>query len=117
VVPFVRELVKRVRAGKLDAELVYAKRVCKGSLDRYTATTPPHVQAARKAGQHAGPVIRYLITASGPEPVLAGRALPPSIDHSHYVDRVLRPLAETILAPLGRDFDECLGEPHQLSLL
>jgi DNA polymerase-2 len=117
VVPFVRELVRQLRAGELDEELVYAKRVRKASLERYTATTPPHVQAARKAGGRAGPVVRYVITATGPEPVLPKRPLPPGIDHHHYVERVLRPLADTILSALGRDFDEVLDQPHQLPLL
>src|SRR5690606_38185835 len=38
--PFVTEVVRQVRAGELDSELVYAKRIRKGSLDRYTAATP-----------------------------------------------------------------------------
>ena len=117
ILPFVKELLARLRAGELDAELVYAKRVRKGSLDRYTATTPPHVQAARKAGGRLGPVVRYVITATGPEPVFPGRPLPAGIDHRHYVERVLRPVAEAILAPLGHEFDEALGQPRQLSLL
>jgi DNA polymerase-2 len=117
VVPFARELVRRLRAGELDDELVYAKRVRKLSLDRYTATTPPHVQAARKAGLRPGSVVRYVITEAGPEPVLPGRPLPGGIDHGHYIERVVRPVAETILAPLGRDFDEVEGQPHQLALL
>jgi hypothetical protein len=33
------------------------------------------------------------------------------------VERVLRPVAEAILAPLGHEFDEALGQPRQLSLL
>jgi DNA polymerase-2 len=117
ILPFIAELVAKLRAGELDQELVYAKRVRKGSLDRYTATTPPHVQAARKAGGRLGPVVRYVITATGPEPVFPGRALPEGIDHSHYVERVLRPVAEAILTPLGHEFDEALGQPRQLSLL
>jgi len=117
VLPFVKQLVHEVRAGALDAELVYAKRVRKGSLDRYTVTTPPHVQAARKAGRAAGPVVRYVITGAGPEPVLPGRGLPGGIDRRHYVERVLRPVAEAILQPLGHDFDEALGQPRQLPLL
>ena len=76
VLPFVRETVDAVRRGELDAELVYAKRVRKGSLDRYTGTAPPHVQAARKAGARAGPLVRYVVTARGPEPVFHGQALP-----------------------------------------
>jgi DNA polymerase-2 len=117
VLPFVREVVESVRCGALDEELVYAKRIRKGSLDRYTATTPPHIQAARKAGGRAGPVVRYLVTSSGPEPVLPGHPLPDGIDRSHYLERVLRPIAEAILAVEGLSFDEALGRPRQLDLL
>jgi DNA polymerase-2 len=116
-VPLVREVVAAVRSGALDAELVYAKRVRKGALERYTATTPPHVQAARKAGGRAGPVVRYVIARSGPEPVLPGRPPPPEIDREHYVEKVLRPIADAILRELGRDFDEALDLPRQLTLV
>ncbi|HEY5656793.1 MAG TPA: DNA polymerase II [Myxococcota bacterium] len=115
--PFVREVIERMREGELDAELVYAKRVRKGSLDRYTATTPPHIQAARKAGGRAGPVVRYVITEAGPEPILPGRPLPAPIDRSHYIERVLRPVAEAILSHVDEHFDDALGRPRQLTLL
>jgi DNA polymerase-2 len=117
VMPFVSEVVARVRTGALDGELVYAKRIRKGALDRYTAATPPHVAAARKAGAAARGVIRYVITRGGPEPVLPGTPLPEGIDREHYVERVLRPVAEAILLEIGGDFDEATGAPRQLSLL
>jgi DNA polymerase-2 len=122
VTPFVREVAEQVLAGECDAELVYARRVRKASLDRYTATTPPHVQAARKLaeqGVRVGPVVRYVITATGPEPVLPGRALPAAIDRRHYVDRVLAPIADAILIERGESFDAALGraKPQQLPLL
>jgi len=91
--------------------------VRKGSLERYTATTPPHVQAARKAGGRAGPVVRYVITRSGPELLLPGRALSAEIDRSHYLERVLRPVAEAILSHVGEHFDDALDRPRQLALL
>jgi DNA polymerase-2 len=106
-----------VRSGALDAELVYAKRVRKGALDRYTATTPPHVQAARKTGRSVGPIVRYVIARSGPEPVLPGRPLPQGIDREHAIEKVLRPVADAILRELGRSFDEALDLPRQLSLV
>jgi DNA polymerase-2 len=115
--PYAQEIVNAVRAGELDEELVYAKRVRKDSLESYTATTPPHVQAARKAGPGAGPVIRYLMTTEGPEPVLPGRPLPAGIDHAHYVEKVLRPVADAILEVRGQSFDEAVGNPRQLNLL
>jgi DNA polymerase-2 len=121
VLPFVRSLVKQLLAGELDEELVYAKRIRKGSLERYTATTPPHVQAARRArdllGAPIGPIVRYVITAGGPQPVIPGRPLPPGIDHRHYLDKVLRPVADAILSHVGECFDDALDQPHQLSLL
>ena len=116
VLPFVVETIASLRAGELDAELVYVKRVRKGSLDRYTAANAPHVQAARKAGGATGSVIRYVITARGPEPVLPDQPLPADIDRAHYVDKVLRPIADSVLAELGQSFDEALGRPRQLAL-
>jgi DNA polymerase-2 len=122
VAPFVREVAEQVLAGACDTELVFVKRVRKASLDRYTATTPPHVQAARKLaeqGIRVGPVVRYVITATGPEPVVPGRALPAGIDRRHYVDRVLAPIADAILIERDESFDAALGraKPQQLSLL
>jgi DNA polymerase-2 len=114
--PFVREVVAELRAGARDAELVYVKRIRKGALERYEANAP-HVQAARKAGHVPGGVIRYVITRSGPEPVLPGRPLPPALDHAHYVEKVLKPVADSILDVLGGSFDEALGAPKQLRLL
>jgi DNA polymerase-2 len=122
VVPFVGAFVAEVLAGARDAELVYAKRVRKASLDRYTATTPPHVQAARKLaerGVRVGPVVRYVITANGPEPLVPGRPLPDAIDRRHYVEHVLRGVAEAILIERDESFDAAIGrpQPRQLSLL
>ena len=91
------------------------ERLRKSEAD-YTKTTPPHVQAARKAGRKSG-VIRYVMTVEGPEAVDPGRVLPPGIDHAHYVERVMRPIADAILPQVGEDFGAVLGEPSQLSLL
>jgi DNA polymerase-2 len=114
---FVRDLVDRVRAGEFDEELVIRKGIRKEALERYTSRTPPHVRAARKAGRPVGRVVRYLITHSGPEPVLRGEPLPEHIDREHYVEKVLRPIADGILPHVGLQFDEVLGQPSQLSLL
>jgi DNA polymerase-2 len=115
--PFVREIVAQLKAGELDEELVYVKRVRKASVDSYTATTPPHVQAARKAGERAGNIIRYVMTVEGPEPVFPGAPLPEGIDHRHYVEKVLRPIADSILEAVDQSFDEALDQRRQLSLL
>jgi DNA polymerase-2 len=115
--PAARALVAQLRAGELDSELVYAKRLRKGSLESYTATSPPHVQAARRAGVPLGPVVRYVITEAGPEALIPGRRLAARIDTAHYLEHVLRPVADAILPFAGHSFDEVLGHPRQLSLL
>ena len=121
VLPFVREIIAAVRSGELDSELIYSKRIRKGSLDRYTASSPPHVQAARKLeqrlGTKAGPVIHYWIGRSGPEPLLPGEIPPGEIDRKHYVERVLEPVADAILCEVGSSFAEALGEGQQLELI
>ncbi|MDX1650366.1 MAG: DNA polymerase domain-containing protein, partial [Myxococcota bacterium] len=115
--PFVAEVVAAVREGRLDDELVYRKRLRKGSVDRYTKSTPPHIQAARKAGVREGRLVRYVITRRGPEPVRHGEPLPEDLDRRHYVERVLRPVAESILSEVGIHFDDLVGRPRQLDLL
>lgn len=115
--PFVKEIVDRVRSGELDRELVYVKRIRKGDVASYTRTTPPHVQAAKKVEGFSGGIIRYVVTAEGPEPVLPGRDLPPRIDHEHAVEKLLRPIADAILPEVGGSFDEAVGNPRQLNLL
>ncbi|MDG2307163.1 MAG: DNA polymerase II [Candidatus Binatia bacterium] len=117
VLPFVKEVVERVRAGELDEELVYVKRIRKGDVSSYTRTTPPHVQAARKVPDFRGGIIRYVVTRDGPEPVLPGRPLPEGIDHAHAEEKLLRPIADAILPEVGSSFDEAVGNPRQLSLL
>ena len=97
-------LARRVRAGELDAELVYRKRI-RRNLDEYERNVPPHIQAARKLGK---PVreIRYVITSRGAEPV----ALPHGrLDYDHYLNRQLAPAADGILQFLDTNFEAVAG--------
>jgi DNA polymerase-2 len=116
-VPFVREVVAGVRAGELDRELVIRKGLRKGSVEQYRDRIPPHVEAARRAGDPNLRVVHYVVTRGGPEPVVAGRPFPTQVDTEHYVEKVLRPLAASILEPLGTSWEEALDLPRQLSLL
>lgn len=113
VAPFVRRFVDDLRAGKLDAELVYRKALRK-PIEAYTKTTPPHVKAARLLGAEAGRVVSYVVTRAGPAPVGATTSPP---DYEHYVTQQLRPIADSILHELGGpDFDDITGARRQLSL-
>jgi DNA polymerase-2 len=109
---YLREVVAEVRAGGHDARLVYRKALRK-EMDAYTATTPPHVAAARKMAQPPGRVVAYVVTRQGPEPVEERRA---PIDYEHYVEKQIRPIAEPLLAILGLDFDRVIGDDAQLLL-
>ena len=87
---YLREVVADLRSGRLDDLLVYRKALRK-SLDSYTATTPPHVAAARKIpGKRRGRV-SYVITTSGPEPVENQKS---PLDYAHYIEKQVRPVAE-----------------------
>ena len=61
------------------------------------------MQAARKLGRKVR-WVRYVITASGPEPVEEGRPLPRP-DYDHYRERQLAPAADGLLHFLETSFD------------
>ena len=109
VADYLREFVRDLRAGRHDADLVYRKALRK-ELSAYTATTPPHVRAARKLGARAGRLIEYVMTTAGPEPAGARTG---EIDYAHYVDRQIRPIAEQVLPYLGLAFDDVLDARAQ----
>jgi DNA polymerase-2 len=112
VLEYLREVVADLRRGRFDDRLVYRKSLRKAP-EAYTATTPPHVAAARKmAGKRRGRVA-YVITTGGPEPAFD---LHHPIDHEHYVDKQIRAVAEPVLALLGQDFALVSGASRQLSL-
>ncbi|HKQ30805.1 MAG TPA: DNA polymerase II [Burkholderiales bacterium] len=109
---YLAEVVKKVRRGDLDDALVYRKNLRKDT-EAYTATTPPHVAAARKSLNPSGRLISYVITTAGPEP-LDNRQHP--LDREHYVAKQIRPVAEPVLATLGLDFERVIGDDRQLDL-
>ena len=110
---YLAEVVREVRHGGLDDLLVYRKNLRKDA-DDYTATTPPHVVAARKATQAQGRLVRYVMTVAGPEPA---DEMQHALDREHYVGKQVRPVAEPVLATLGLDFEQVIGDRRQLDLL
>jgi DNA polymerase-2 len=105
-------VVQDVRAGRLDGLLVYRKGL-RRKLETYTASTPPHVAAARKMSGKPGSVIEYVMTTEGPEPA-DERESP--IDREHYVQKQVRAVAEPVLEALGLTFDAAVGDDNQLEL-
>ncbi len=109
---YLKGVVADLRAGEHDERLVYRKSLRKAP-EEYTATTPPHVAAARKIpGKRRGRVA-YVITTAGPEPVELREA---PLDYDHYIDKQIRPVAEPVLALLGLDFARVAGTEKQMSL-
>jgi DNA polymerase-2 len=109
---YLADVVSRVRKGELDEALVYRKNLRKDA-DDYTATTPPHVVAARKSTQPPGRLISYVVTTAGPEP-LDNRQHP--IDREHYVTKQVRAVAEPVLEILGLDFERVIGDSRQMDM-
>lgn len=109
---YLSDVVQRVRNGALDEALVYRKNLRKRAQE-YTATTPPHVAAARKSAQPAGRSISYVMTVAGPEPT---DSVQHALDREHYVAKQVKPVAEPVLAALGLDFDVLIGDGRQLQM-
>ncbi|MFL6600055.1 MAG: DNA-directed DNA polymerase [Steroidobacteraceae bacterium] len=114
---YLADIVRTVRDGALDNLLVYRKNLRKDA-DAYTATTPPHVAAARKsapttADSPTRKSIEYVMTTGGPEPL---DNIQHPLDREHYVAKQIRPVAEPVLATLGLDFDVVIGDGRQVEM-
>jgi DNA polymerase II len=109
VLEYLTDVVKRLRAGEFDDQLVYRKALRKPPA-AYTSTTPPHVAVARGRGQKRGRVA-YVITTAGPRP--AGDARAP-LDYEHYLGRQIGAVAEPVLSLLGLDMERVLGRQLRL---
>ncbi len=96
---FVRATTAEVLAGKRNADLIYRKRL-RRHLHEYQKNIPPQVQAAHKYVQRTGKPLRrgdwidYVITQQGAEPIAAQQS---PLDYQHYIDKQLRPVADSIL--------------------
>ncbi|MCA1323837.1 DNA polymerase II [Herbaspirillum seropedicae] len=117
---YITGYVADLLAGRLDAQLVYRKRL-RRQLDHYEKNVPPHVRAARMADQvnlddgrplqyQQGGWINYVMTTAGPEPLEKRTA---AIDYGHYLERQLAPVADAILAFVDDSFAR-ITSPQQL---
>ncbi len=116
VTEYVKRFIKDLKDGKHDDLLVYRKGVRK-DLAEYTKTTPPHVKAARilekKQGGLSSTVIEYVMTDKGPEPVgfVIGK-----IDYEHYIEKQLKPIADSVLGFFDTNFDDLIKGSEQKTL-
>lgn len=112
VVDYISKFVKDLKKGKHDKLLVYRKELRK-PIEEYTKTTPPHVKAARLLDKIDSTIIRYVMTENGPEPI---EKLKSKIDYNHYIDKQVKPIADSILVFFKADFDEIISGKKQTNL-
>ncbi|MBS3119969.1 DNA polymerase II, partial [Candidatus Woesearchaeota archaeon] len=109
---FVRTFVADMKAGKYDDKLIYRKELQK-PLHEYTKTTPPHVKAARQLKELDSTIISYVMTTAGPEPEQKRKH---SLDYDHYIEKQLKPIADTILSFYDISFDDIVAGSTQKTL-
>ncbi|MGB5850325.1 MAG: DNA polymerase II [Ignavibacteriaceae bacterium] len=96
---WLKAFVLKVKNGEFDEKLVYKKRLRK-DVEDYTKNIPQHVKAAKLLSESSGTVY-YVITKRGPIPVELKHN---DIDYDHYVEKQLRPIADSVLSLLGKSF-------------
>ena len=106
---WIRSFVHKLKNGEFDDKLIYKKRLRK-DVEEYTKNVPQHVKAARMLTESGGTVY-YVITKRGPIPVELKHN---DIDYQHYIDKQLKPIADSVLVLLGESFDSIV-ESDQLS--
>lgn len=101
---FIKSYCQDLEDGKFDNDLAYTKKLTK-ELSEYDKSVPVHVQAARQI-DHKGPYrlksVSYIITKSGPVPI---QNSPTQIDYQHYIEKQIRPVADSVLMTMGKSFD------------
>ena len=109
---YIRSFVAELKSGKMDSLLVYRKAIRKG-VSEYTKTTPPHIKAARKLGRTVPGIIEYVMTINGPEPLEKKTS---RLDYDHYIEKQIKPIADSILSFQDKSFDDMVSRQTQTSL-
>jgi DNA polymerase-2 len=93
-------VIKDLKDGKFDDKLIYRKRLRK-DVDDYIKNVPPHARAAKLLNEPRD-VIYYVITQRGPIPIELKHN---DFDYDHYIEKQLKPIADSVLSLLGKNFD------------
>ena len=114
---YVMTIISGIKQGEFDDGLVYTKQLRK-PLKEYTKTAPPHVKAARHADEENARTgkplryqkrtkIRYVMTTTGPQVV---EYCSQPLDYDHYIEKQIRPIADSILPAIGGDFESLASQ-------
>lgn len=113
VTGFIQDFIVKLRKGVYDELLIYKKAIRK-EITEYTKTTPPHVKAARKMRNGLkSTIVEYVMTINGPEPKDERKS---RIDYEHYIEKQLKPIADSILVFFNSSFDEVIKGSKQKTL-
>jgi len=107
IAEWIRSIINKVNRGVFDDKLVYRKRLRK-EIDEYQKSNPPHVKAARMINKTSG-TVEYVITKRGPVPIELTHG---DLDYQHYIDKQLKPIADSVLGLLGVTFDSIIKSPQ-----
>jgi len=107
IADWLRSIVHKVNRGAFDDKLVYRKRLRK-EIDEYQKSSPPHVRAARMINKRSG-TVEYVITKRGPVPIELTHG---DLDYQHYIEKQLKPIADSVLGLLGESFDSIIKSPQ-----
>jgi DNA polymerase II len=110
---YIRNFIKKLKQGEYDSKLIYRKQIRK-NVSEYTKTTPPHIQAARKIGRDDTGIIDYMMTTDGPE---ESEHINHELDYQHYIEKQLKPIADSVLEFFDEDFEDLMKNHKQNSLL
>ena len=105
IVPWIKDFVSKFKEGQFNDLLVYKKRLTK-DIDEYVKSIPPHVKAAQlllDAGIEVSRNIEYVMTLQGPIPTMLDHQ---DIDYAHYIEKQIKPLADSVLWVFGITFNE-----------
>jgi len=101
--------IQKLKSGAFDDKLIYRKRLRK-DVEDYTKNVPPHARAAKLLNEPRD-VIYYAITQRGPIPIELKHN---DFDYDHYIEKQLKPIADSVLSFLGKNFDSIVDN-DQLS--
>ncbi len=101
---WIRSYVNKLRKGEFDNKLIYKKRLRK-DVEEYQKNIPPHVRAA-KLLLNPRDTVYYVITHRGPIPIQLKHD---DIDYDHYIEKQLKPIADSVLVLLGKSFDDIVN--------
>ena len=106
---FIKKFVEDLKTGKYDDLLVYKKSLRKG-IGGYQVESQ-HLKAAKKLKTITSNLIEYVITTDGPEPIQNQKH---KIDYGHYIDKQIKPIADSVLCFYNTSFDELLSNQYSL---